>query len=202
MLAQQVENLAGHHRRKRAIRPPSSRAHLLCVPGWQTSESAGTMPAAMAPSSWTSSPRITSASSGSTKDTPGNDRRAALFRPDQFLPRVPRGRPGRARRAPRPSRGSIRPCRQAAAAGRQASRESRQRPAEPALGTDMMPLSSSNSSTHLPRGIDQIGAPVRRSPIGRDETFCPVHASPKNLGNATRLHGFLSADGLSGRSCV
>ena len=73
--------------------------------------------------------------------------------------------------------------------------------ANPPFPTDRMPWSSSNSSTHSPVGIDQIGAPVGRSPIDRDETFCPVHAS-KNLGNATRLHGFLAVTGSSGRSCV
>ena len=57
--------------RKRAIRPSSSRAHLLCVPGWQTRQSAGSGRRRRAPSNWTSSPRITSASSGSTKETPG-----------------------------------------------------------------------------------------------------------------------------------
>ena len=57
--------------RNDVIRPSSSRTHLLCVPGWQTSASAPTMACPTAPNICTSSPRITSAAGPLAYDTPG-----------------------------------------------------------------------------------------------------------------------------------
>ena len=46
----------------------------------------------------------------------------------------------------------------------------------------------------LARRIEAIGAPVRRAPVDRDETFSPAHAFShiaENRGRATSLQGFL-----------
>ena len=131
--------------RKRPDRPSATVAHLLCVPGWQTRQSAGTMPSATAPRICTSSPRMTSGGVG-------------LDRPGTIAVRSARPRPGsrQSRRAGRA--GHVRRFDPAAVGADHAGHQHRMiaqpladfrdRRGKPSA-TESTPLPSSNSSAHL-----------------------------------------------------
>ena len=180
--------------RKRAIRPPSRRAHLLWVPGWQTSESGGTMPGREGAEQLdflsAHDVRLVRVDKGHAR----NDGCAALFRPDELRREIfDAGGAGDVGSLDPAAVGSDHPGKQ-------------QRPVaqpfanlgdglgESALGNAQDALVVLELVDALARAVHQIGAAVRRAPIGCNETFCPAHASvplAKNRGNATLLRGFL-----------